>query len=501
MRLFISDESHSFKREMEIIFELFKEEEDQLHFVDQLNDKQHIADGLVKITYEIVENTASIQLKATVNQKEYYYSYKSTLHNINDDKNRQKRIKQGVSHVWVELLEELTGKVHDWGILTGIRPTKLYHKFYQQLSKHELEKKFSEEYLLKPEKIRLLHQIVERQLKVLPDLHQLDQELSIYIGIPFCPTKCAYCTFPAYSIKGKTGTVEEFLNALHLEIEAVGRWLKENQRKVTTIYFGGGTPTSIEAEQLDLLFESLNEWINLDQVREITVEAGRPDTITTDKINVLKKWKVDRISINPQTFTQETLDIIGRHHTVEETLEKFKLARRMDINNINMDLIIGLPSERLPEFEDSLEKIEQLMPESLTIHTMAFKKASFLTQNKKAYQITEQEEIVRMMDYATEWTSKHQYYPYYLYRQKNMLGNLENIGYALEGKESLYNILIMEEKQTILGLGSGAVSKMVTPKTNQIERVPNPKEPKVYMETIEGVITKKLKALSGIFST
>ncbi len=499
MELFILDDKHLFKREMETLFDLFREEEDRLIFVEQSTENQ-TKDNIVKLSYDVVEDTANISIEATVNQKKYQFSYNNKVDKQASQKVIRKKIKHGISYVWVQLLEAVTGKVHEWGILTGIRPTKLYHQYYSSLSKQELVKKFTEEYLIQPEKIELLHQIVERQLKVIPDLHQLDQEVSIYIGIPFCPTKCAYCTFPAYSIRGKTGTVEEFLQALDMEIKAIGAWIKENQRKVTTIYFGGGTPTSIEAEQLDQIFETLSQWIPLDQVREITVEAGRPDTITIDKINVLKKWNVDRISINPQTFTQETLEIIGRHHTVEETIEKFTLARKMEINNINMDLIIGLPSERLPELKDSLDQIEQLQPESLTIHTMAFKRASFLTHNKKSFEITEQEEIIRMMEYAKEWTTNHQYYPYYLYRQKNMLGNLENIGYALNGKESLYNILIMEEKQTIIGLGSGAASKMVSPRTKEIERIPNPKEPKVYIETIDEVISKKLAVLDEIFS-
>ena len=316
----------------------------------------------------------------------------------------------------------------------------------------------------------------------------------IYLHIPFCRTLCPYCNFYHIILPSDQN---DFINAIlkeaHLRRDYLGN------EKVSTIYIGGGTPTSLNEIQINKLLNQLNKTFDFSKVLEITFEAGRADTITQEKLEVIKKYGIKRISINPQTFTQETLDIIGRHHTVEETLEKFKLARKMGINNINMDLIIGLPSERLPEFKDSLEKIEQLIPETLTIHTMAFKRASFLTQNKKAYQITEQEEIVRMMDYATKWTKKNEYYPYYLYRQKNMLGNLENIGYALEGKESLYNILIMEEKQTILGLGSGAVSKMVTPVTNQIERLPNPKEPRVYIQTIEEVITRKLKALSGTF--
>lgn len=412
----------------------------------------------------------------------------------------RKRAKQAMSHVLIQVLEEETGMEQPWGILTGIRPTKLMHQLLTDgASQKKVHRQLQEDYLVKQQKVSLLQQIVDRQLTVLPDLYDLHKEVSIYIGIPFCPTKCAYCTFPAYAINGRNGSVEAFLAGLHHEMEQIGHWLKENGIGVTTIYFGGGTPTSIEAEQMDQLFHTMSRFLQLDAVRELTVEAGRPDTITPEKIEVMKKWKVDRISINPQSFTDETLHAIGRHHSVEETVEKYRLSREMGMNNINMDLIIGLPGEDRRQLAHSLEQVEKLMPESLTVHTLSFKRASAMTKNKEKYKVADRSEIEQMMKIASEWTGTHGYVPYYLYRQKNILGNLENVGYALPGKESLYNIIIMEEKQTILGLGCGAVGKHIHPGTGKIERWPNPKDPKTYIDTYQELTEKKIQDLSEMY--
>lgn len=283
-------------------------------------------------------------------------------------------------------------------------------------------------------------------------------------------------------------------------MEETGKWLKQNGISVTTIYFGGGTPTSITAEEMDRLYQVMKDSFPMDKVREITVEAGRPDTITIEKLEVLNKWGIDRISINPQSFTQETLTAIGRHHTVEETIEKFHLARQMGMNNINMDLIIGLPGETLAHFSHTLEQTAQLMPESVTVHTLSFKRASEMTRNKQKYTVASRDEIQKMMRLAERWTNAQQYRPYYLYRQKNILGNLENVGYAKPGQESLYNIIIMEEKQTIIGIGCGAASKFIHPKTGVIKHMANPKEPRAYNERFQEYTAKKLSALEAIYA-
>lgn len=419
---------------------------------------------------------------------------------------RKRAVKRGLGYALLQTLKEATGLEQPWGILTGVRPTKLLHNMMREHDLETCKQILRDEYLITEPKIELLTDIAVRQLKVIPDLFHLDREVSIYIGIPFCPTKCAYCTFPAYDIRGNNGSVSAFLEGLHEEIRAVGAWLKMKGLGITTLYWGGGTPTSIEAHEMDALFETLHASVpGMDRVRELTVEAGRPDTITPEKIDVMKKWKVDRISINPQSFTQQTLDTIGRHHTVAETVEKFELARRMGMNNINMDLIIGLPNEGAGEFRHTLEETARLLPESLTVHTLSFKRASRMTKNKDAYEVAERDEIGEMMEMATEFAKRHGYVPYYMYRQKNILGNLENVGYSLEGRESLYNIVMMEERQTIIGLGCGAVSKVLFPadggddESRRIERFPNPKEPSVYNSSYRQYIGKKLKLLDEAY--
>jgi len=388
-----------------------------------------------------------------------------------------------------------------WGILTGIRPMKLYHKYRQEgYSSQDSITQLMEDYRVSREKSELLSKIASIQLRAVPDLYELREEVSIYIGIPFCPTKCAYCTFPAYAIHRKSGRVESFLDGLHEEIREMGKWLTKKDMKITTIYFGGGTPTSIEAEEMDALYETMYaSFPNMDGVREITVEAGRPDTITPAKIDVLKKWGIDRISVNPQSYTDETLKAIGRHHTVQETKDKFWLSREMGMKNINMDLIIGLPNEGMEEFSNSLSETEKMQPESLTIHTLSFKRASEMSQNRDKYKVADRETVEQMMKLGEEWNERNGYDPYYLYRQKNILGNLENVGYAKPGEESIYNIIIMEEVQTIIGVGCGASSKFIHPETGKITQFYNPKDPAAYILSYETSIEKKLAYLDSIF--
>lgn len=481
-----------YQRPLSLIADLFFEETEVVLGEDPSSE--------LKVTFEAEEKGTTFIVKGQLG--ELTCSHEKELGD-SDEKESFRRKKQAVSYVYLTLLQEHTGIIQKWGILTGIRPTKLLHsKLQKGEPKEKVHQHLREDYLITDEKIDLMQQIVDRQLDVVPDLHDLGDEVSIYIGIPFCPTKCAYCTFPAYAINGKQGKVDSFLGGLHHEIDAIGAWLKEKGIKITTVYYGGGTPTSITAEEMDMLYEQMYaSFPDMEKVREVTVEAGRPDTITPEKLEVLKKWNIDRISINPQSYTQETLKAIGRHHTVEETIDKFHLAREMGMNNINMDLIIGLPGEGVGEFAHTLEETEKLMPESLTVHTLSFKRASEMTQNKNRYKVADRYEIGKMMDMATEWTTIHNYVPYYLYRQKNILGNLENVGYALPGQDSIYNIMIMEEKQTVIGLGCGASSKFVHPETGKITRFANPKDPKSYNDGFEHYTDEKIRILEELFSS
>ena len=447
--------------------------------------------------------SCSATLEGTSDRTIYRAEEKKDLSHLTEDELRKKK-KHIIGAAYLRVLEQWTKIKQPWGVLTGIRPTKLYHSFRKKgLSKEECAMILEKDYYLSKEKIQLLENIVDRQLTVVKDLYRIGNEISLYIGIPFCPTKCAYCTFPAYAINRKEGnrSVNAFLEGLHYEMKEIGSFLKKKNIKVTTVYFGGGTPTSITAEEMDELYTILHDYFpHMKSVREITVEAGRPDTITVDKLKVLKKHGIDRISINPQSYIQDTLDAIGRHHTVEETIDKYHLAREYGMNNINMDLIIGLPGEGINEFTTTLNETEKLMPESLTIHTLSFKRASEMTQNKKKYPVSDRLTITKMMELGQNWTKENGYAPYYLYRQKNILGNLENVGYAQDGQDSIYNIMIMEEEQTILGLGCGAASKFVHPKTKKIVHYNNPKDPKSYFETHVAYTHEKIDILEELFS-
>lgn len=485
----------AFYRDIKLIAQLF---------FDEVTIGEEPEQAQLKLIFTVREENpifAEAILKEVASGQTWQAQHRRAVKAVSAGKEYRKKVKQAVNYVLLEVLEQATDIKQPWGILTGVRPTKLLHSMLLKGSTiNEAEQILKRDYSIHQEKIDILTEIIRRQKAVLPDLYHLDKEVSLYIGIPFCPTKCAYCTFPAYAIQGHNGSVDGFLRGLHEEIARIGAWLHERNIPVTTIYFGGGTPTSITAEQMNGLFEQLERSISsFGQVRELTVEAGRPDTLDSEKLDLLKRWKVDRISINPQSFKEETLKLIGRHHTVKETLEKYQLAREMGVSNINMDLIIGLPNEGLDSFKETLDMMGRLRPESLTVHTLSFKRGSVMTQNKEKYRVADREETGEMVRLAREWAKGQGYAPYYLYRQKNILGNQENVGYAFPGFESLYNIIIMEERQTIIGLGCGAVSKIVSPTTGKIERCPNPKEPKVYIETYQRHIEDKLKLLDQVY--
>lgn len=476
-----------------------------LFFEDsKLKVKSEGADMSICFEHHVAEDF-SLSTKAVLEVEGKYFTNEYHIQYDTQAEGRELniRIKRALSHVFLDVLEQYTGMQQQWGILTGVRPTKLYHKFRKEgMTEKEIADILIRDFRLSAQKVGLLKDIVERQLVTIPDIDNIGKEISIYIGIPFCPTKCAYCTFPAYAIGSnrKQGRVTTFLEGLHIELREMGKWLKDNDMKITSIYWGGGTPTSIEAHEMDALYQTMyDSFPHPDTIREVTVEAGRPDTITTEKLEVLKKWGIDRISVNPQSYTDETLKAIGRHHTVQETVDKFWLARESGMNNINMDLIIGLPNEGIEEFQHSLEESAKMQPESLTVHTLSFKRASEMTRNKDKYKVADRDTVAEMMQMAQDWTKENAYVPYYLYRQKNILGNLENVGYSKAGEESIYNIVIMEEVQTILGIGCGASSKFVHPETGKITQFHNPKDPAAYIMTFEDAIGKKIEFLDELY--
>lgn len=388
-------------------------------------------------------------------------------------------------------LAKITGEELPWGTLTGIRPTKqALSKLEEGESKEAIESYFYDRYLCSKEKTDLSVDIAGRELDI---LHKIDYKngYSIYIGIPFCPTRCLYCSFTAFSVSAYKDYVDSYLDALCKEIDYAKNCFNGLDKKLTTIYIGGGTPTSLNEEQLERLLIKIRDTYDLDAIEEFTVEAGRPDSITYEKLRLLKQYGVTRISINPQTMNQATLDIIGRKHTVEEIREVYDMARELGHDNINMDLIIGLPGEDEAEVRHTLEEIKAMDPDNLTVHTLAIKRAAYLNIYKDRYADLAFGDASKMLHLTSEFAKEEGYVPYYLYRQKNMSANLENVGYAKPGKECIYNILIMEEKQTIIALGAGASSKFVFPEEGRIERVENVKDVKEYVTRVDEMMERK----------
>lgn len=387
-------------------------------------------------------------------------------------------------------LKEAYKRELPWGTLTGIRPTKIAMTLLKEgADVEEIREYMKTVYLLSDEKLELAVDIARKEKALLDNL-DCENGYSLYIGIPFCPTTCLYCSFTSYPIAAHREQVAEYLDALEREID----YVKESfyGRTPDTIYIGGGTPTTLEPEELRRLLLKLSDTFDLSSVKEFTVEAGRPDSITEGKLKVLKEYGVSRISVNPQTMNQKTLDTIGRRHTVTQTVEAFMMARRLGFDNINMDIILGLPGEEEAEVKHTIEQIEQLNPDSLTVHSLAVKRASKLSEWIERNGISSLKNTDATMAIASTGSRSMGMKPYYLYRQKNMSGNFENVGYAQESKEGLYNILIMEEVQTIVACGAGTVTKRVYT-DGRIERCDNVKDVALYIEKIDEMIERKRK--------
>lgn len=403
-----------------------------------------------------------------------------------DTKNDLKR------NIYITLLK-LGNKELPWGTLTGIRPTKIVMEMLENgMVLKDIKEHLKDVYLVSDKRINLCTDTAKNEFNILKKI-DYKNGYSLYIGIPFCPTRCLYCSFTSYSIAQWKKDTDTYVEALCKELLAVSKMYEG--KKLQTIYMGGGTPTSLEGYQLSKILNVVKTNFDLSNLLELTVEAGRPDSITREKLEALKDVGVDRISINPQTMQQKTLDLIGRHHTIGDIYESYKLARNVGFENINMDFIIGLNGETLEDVIDSFTKVRTFAPESVTIHSLALKRAARLnTENKR--EIMDNDLILSMINTATDTCADLGLEPYYLYRQKNMAGNLENIGFSKPGKECLYNILIMEEKQTIIACGAGTSSKIVFG-DGRIERIENVKDPKLYIERLDEMIMRK-ESMHGI---
>ena len=466
-----------------------------------------------------------IKISVEESSRDFKGSFKIEKNEVANIEERKLR-KRYVNLKLYDWLCHNTQKELAWGILTGVRPTKLMMTLLEYgMSEEEVKQWMKENYRITDSKAELGIRVAKTEKEL---LEQLDYEngYSLYIGIPFCPSICSYCSFSSYPIGLWKKRVDEYLDAVCKELSFIGETAKRNNKKLNTVYIGGGTPTTLEAVQLDRLLTHLEKYFSFEDLKEITVEAGRPDSITREKLEVLKAHNIGRISINPQTMQQKTLHEIGRWHTVEDIKRVYAMARELGFDNINMDLIAGLPGETAEDMQDTLEQIKELAPDSLTVHALAMKRASRLTREQKENSVKHKESIAKqepgnvpaestsddtekiaanlscMIDMAADYAKEMDLVPYYLYRQKNIAGNFENVGYAKVDKAGIYNILIMEEKQSIIAVGAGASTKIVVPedkaevdpKTGNkkcIVRVENVKDVEQYINRIDEMIERK----------
>ena len=466
-----------------------------------------------------------IKISVEESSRDFEGSFKIEKNEVANIEERKLR-KRYVNLKLYDWLCHNTQKELAWGILTGVRPTKLMMTLLESgMSEDEVKQWMKENYRITDAKADLGIQVAQKEKEL---LEQLDYEngYSLYVGIPFCPSICSYCSFSSYPIGLWKKRVDEYLDAVCKELSFIGETAKRNNKKLNTVYIGGGTPTTLEAVQLDRLLTHLEKNFSFEDLKEITVEAGRPDSITREKLEVLKAHNIGRISINPQTMQQKTLHEIGRWHTVEDIKRVYAMARELGFDNINMDLIAGLPGETAEDMQDTLEQIKELAPDSLTVHALAMKRASRLTREQKENSVKHKESIAKqepgnvpaestsddtekiaanlscMIDMAADYAKEMDLVPYYLYRQKNIAGNFENVGYAKVDKAGIYNILIMEEKQSIIAVGAGASTKIVVPedkaevdpKTGNkkcIVRVENVKDVEQYINRIDEMIERK----------
>mgnify|MGYP000435216380 CR=1 FL=1 len=388
-----------------------------------------------------------------------------------------------------KLLCDFTGLTQPWGILTGVRPVKLLRRLAEESSEEQAVKKFEKDFFVSNEKIALSRETEHNERKIL-ELSK-PESFSLYVGIPFCPSRCSYCSFVMASIERAEKLIEPYTKLLCEEIKRTAEIANKLGLRLETVYFGGGTPTTLSAEQLDTVLGTVNKSFDMSTCREFTVETGRQDTIDIAKLFALKENKVDRISINPQTVNDEVLKTIGRKHTAQQFFDAFELARKCGFDNINTDLIAGLPTDTPESFKNSLDSIVRLNAECITVHTLCMKRASRLTTEGVTLDLQQSRDAREMLAYTQNILGQNEYIPYYMYRQSRMVGNLENVGWSKKGFESLYNVYVMDETHTILACGSGGVTKLKRKNPDYLERIFNFKYPYEYIDRFDELIQRK----------
>ncbi|MGN0642210.1 MAG: coproporphyrinogen dehydrogenase HemZ [Huintestinicola sp.] len=473
-------ENNSFKYETEAVMKLFLPLEGFEFFFDEKPTDEEGDICLVSVS--------EVMLRVYVSLKGEKCEKSSPLPKSSDE------YELGLCRLLYTAMSELTGISPEWGCLTGIRPVKKVNMLINDgCSRDDVYEKLHEKYFVSRRKSDLAYLTAVTQKSALDTLK--GNSYSLYIGIPFCPTRCSYCSFVSHSIQSANAAklVPQYVDVLCREIEELGEIVKDKPYFADTVYIGGGTPTSLSAAQIDKIMKTVEKNIDISHIREYNVEAGRADTITEDKLIAIRDNGATRISINPQTMCGSVLEAIGRRHTPEQVVKCYELARRLGFDNINMDTIAGLPTDTFEGFKHTIDTLIDLDPENITVHTLTVKRSSSLfasAEELKKHYNTDRA-ISEMVNYSFDALTAHGYAPYYLYRQKNTVGNLENVGYAKKGKEGLYNIYIMEEAQTILGCGASASTKLVNGSTGKISRCFNYKYPYEYISRYDKMTAYK----------
>lgn len=471
---------HNFDYEMEKLIRLFLpfEKIEVLHTVEK-DRKCAVCEVIYTDTQTLVKVNLSLDGKTAERVSEVDESIADTKKETQHELGRQ----------LCYCFQEITGYRPDWGILTGVRPAKLFSRYSDTYGEEYATDFFQNKFLVNSQKLDLCKKTVKTEENIIA-LSQKNS-FSLYLSIPFCPTRCSYCSFVSHSVEKAKDIIPQYVDLLCRELEITAKIAQELNLKLETVYMGGGTPTTLTAEQLNRVLNTVNSCFDTENAREFTVEAGRPDTITKEKLEAIKQNGVTRISINPQTMNDSVLKVIGRKHTAKDTVEAFNLARECGFDNINMDLIAGLPSDDFASFKDTLQKIIALDPESVTVHSLSMKRASSLNTSGQYPEIQTGAVASQMVEYSKSVLTQNGILPYYMYRQSKTVGNLENVGYAKQGFEGLYNVYIMDETHTILACGASAVTKLKDDVSKNIKRVFNFKYPYEYISNFDEIINRK----------
>lgn len=478
---------HQFHYESENLVRLFFPN-DRITVVHEIPEEKSLPYIVSSIGTDRNETRISIALRTD----SFFAEDGRTL--INEDGDFEKTVEREMAVCLYGLLSKLTGRVQPWGILTGVRPIKLFRRLREQGGEEFACDYFKNKLLVSDEKTKL-SALTEKYEKKILSLSG-PKSFSLYVSIPFCPSRCSYCSFVSQSIESAKKLTEPYVELLCREIEETAKISAECGLILESVYIGGGTPTTLSAGQMKRLLDTIRGSFDMNTCREFTVEAGRPDTIDAEKLRAILDGGADRISINPQTLNDSVLEVIGRRHTSEETLRAFELARKTGFRHINMDLIAGLPTEETESFINTLDRICELDPESITVHTLAMKRSSRLNLSGGKTDTNAEPPAAKMLRYAGQKLTVSGYHPYYLYRQTRMEGNLENTGWSKEGYDGLYNVFVMDETHTIFGCGAGAVSKLKKPASESLERIFNYKYPYEYIGGFEEMLRRKERVKS-----